>query len=90
MRTASNLPEDLIGIQLMRKAFHPQNGPLADGARVEAEREAAMHLFSGAIGTFKNPSSHRNVSYSTQETADLIRLANYLIRWVDNISQATP
>ena len=43
-------PEDLVGVSLMRKALHPETGPLSDMARVTAEREAEMALFAGAIG----------------------------------------
>ena len=44
-----------VGTNLMRKAFHPDTGPLTDKSLVPAEREAEMHLFSGAIGHAKNP-----------------------------------
>src|SRR5882724_4089698 len=30
-------PNDLVGVSLMRKAFHPENGPLSDMNRVIAE-----------------------------------------------------
>jgi hypothetical protein len=40
-------PDDVLGITLMRKAFHPETGPLTDLSRVAGEREAEMHLFSG-------------------------------------------
>jgi hypothetical protein len=53
----------------MRRAFHPQNGPLTNGDSIMAEREALMHLFSGAIGHAKNPPSHREVD----RTGNLIR-----------------
>src|SRR6202011_5804188 len=49
-----------IGVQLMRKAFHPETGPLADRSLVIAEREAEIALFAGAIGHAKNPASHRD------------------------------
>ncbi len=45
----------------MRKAFNPDNGPLTRASDPVAEREALMHLFAGAIGSYKNPHSHRNV-----------------------------
>ena len=50
--------ETLYGTDLMKKAFHPDTGPLTDMSEQKAEREALMFLFAGAIGRFKNPSSH--------------------------------
>jgi len=83
VRVAAALPPESVGTILMRQAFDPKTGPLADATQPTAEREAAAHLFAGAIGLFKNPSSHRTVEYSPEEAADLIRFANYLISWVD-------
>jgi hypothetical protein len=37
-------PDSDVGTTLMRKAFHPENGPLADIAVVPAEREAVMQV----------------------------------------------
>jgi hypothetical protein len=48
-------PNDLLGVSLMRAAFHPREGPLRDDNLVSGEREAEMHMFSGAIGHAKNP-----------------------------------
>ena len=68
----------------MRKAFHPDEGTLADLSRPKAEREATAHLFAGAIGLFKNPSSHREVNWEDPgECAELIYLANHLLRMVE-------
>jgi hypothetical protein len=40
-----------------------------------------MELFKGAIGLFKNPSSHRPVSYSDPTAAsEIVLLADLLIR----------
>lgn len=85
VRATAGLPQDQIGVPLMRQAFHPETGPLTDKSRPMAEREATQHLFAGAIGLFKNPSSHRAVEYSPEEAADLIRFANYLTSWVGRI-----
>ena len=88
VRKAANLkgaqyPDDLVGIALMRKAFHPDTGPLRDAALVTAEREAEMHLFSGAIGHAKNPTSHRDVCLSTQMAARLIAFSSHLLDIVE-------
>jgi uncharacterized protein (TIGR02391 family) len=76
-------PDSDIGTSLMRKAFHPEVGPLADTAVVFAEREAVMHLFSGTIGHAKNPPSHRDVAFTAQEAARLIIFASHLLDIVE-------
>src|SRR3990170_1342080 len=43
------------GVDLMRKAFHKDTGPLRDQSLPDAERDAQAHLFAGAIGSYKNP-----------------------------------
>ena len=67
-----------VGTSLVRKAFHPDAGPLRDPNLIPAEREAEMHLFSGAIGHAKNPGSHRAIAVTAQEAARLIIFASYL------------
>ena len=70
-----------LGVNLMRKAFHPENGPLTDNTQVLGERQAISDLFAGAIGSFKNPSSHRDVDFTDPaEVVELIMLADQLIR----------
>jgi Protein of unknown function (Hypoth_ymh) len=91
VRTAANgkgagYPDDLVGTTLMRKAFHPDSGPLTDVSLVMSEREAEMHLFSGAIGHGKNPPSHRDVEPAPQEAARLIVFASHLLSIVDRRS----
>lgn len=61
VRQKSNAAENEHGVPLMRRAFIVENGPLTDPTEPVPEREALMALFSGAIGRFKNPQSHRLV-----------------------------
>lgn len=73
-----------IGVNLMRKAFHPQKGKLANASSEESEKQAMSDLFAGAIGLFKNPSSHRDIDgISPGEAVDYIRVANCLLKMVD-------
>lgn len=83
VRNKAGLAETDLGVDLMRKAFHTNSGPLTDAAMPPGEKEALQHLFAGAIGSFKNPSSHRDVVLTPQEAADIIRVANTLLRIVD-------
>ena len=79
-------PDDLVGVSLMRKAFNPQGGPLADNAHVIAEREGEMSLFAGAIAHAKNPTGHRDVNLAPQEAARLIVFASHLLSIVEQRS----
>jgi uncharacterized protein (TIGR02391 family) len=72
-----------IGVPLMRKAFDPTNGPLTDTSQPVAEREALCHLFAGAIGIYKNPSSHRQMEIGAEECVELVVLASHLMRVVE-------
>ncbi len=84
VRTAAGLTDREIGTDLMRRAFG-SSGKLTDLSLQEAEQEAMAHLFAGAIGVLKNPSSHRHVAFSDpEEAAELIGLASYLMRIVDS------
>ena len=83
VRAAAKLKMEDYGVDLMRKAFNPDTGALTDSKELKAEQEATSHLFAGAIGLFKNPSSHRNVDWEDpSECAELIYFANYLLRLI--------
>jgi uncharacterized protein (TIGR02391 family) len=86
VRAAAGFPATDIGVPLMRKAFDKTAGPLSDaGAPDDAEKDAMSHLFAGAIGLYKNPGSHRNVSVKDpSEAVELILLASHLLRIVEH------
>lgn len=84
VRAAGSYEASDIGVPLMRKAFHPDSGPLSDQAALPAERQALSDLFAGAIGSYKNPHSHRNVAVNDpDEGAEMIILASHLLKIVD-------
>jgi hypothetical protein len=66
-----------------RRAFQPASGALADPAKPAAEQEALAHLFAGAIGSYKNPHSHRTVTISATEAVEMVVLASHLLGIVD-------
>lgn len=67
VREAAGFPVGEHGVPMIRRAFHKDTGPLRDPEQEEAEREALMHLFPGAIGSYKDPHSHRTRRRSQQE-----------------------
>lgn len=88
VRELAGLSNDLIGVALMRQAFQPNGGPLTDATHEGGERQARSDLFAGALGTFKNPTSHRIVSYNDPtEASEVILLADLLMRILDTIER---
>lgn len=85
VRLAANFPADDHGVPMMRRAFNKDNGPLARASDPEAEREALAAMFSGAIGSYKNPHSHRTVEIEDiREAQEMVMLASHLLRIVDS------
>jgi uncharacterized protein (TIGR02391 family) len=90
VRKAGRFDDEELGVPLMRKAFDKRKGPLTDKRVVESERDAVAHLFAGAIGAAKNPTSHREVEMNRTEAARLILFASYLLSVVDARSASKP
>jgi uncharacterized protein (TIGR02391 family) len=87
VRERSGMAAGDLGVSLMRKAFKPDGGPLADQNAEAGEKEALSGLFAGALGTFKNPSSHRTVTYDDpMVAAEAVLLADLLLRLLNRRS----
>lgn len=86
VRALAGRPAGDIGVKLMRQAFGP-GGPLADPEQEPGEVAATMDLFASAIGVFKNPSSHREVSYDDPTmAAEIVLFADLLHRMLDKVA----
>jgi uncharacterized protein (TIGR02391 family) len=87
VRELAGASESDIGVRLMGEAFKPSS-VLHDPSLDKGESEAIMALFRGAIGVFKNPSSHRQVEFDDPtEASEVILLADLLLRMLDRIEQ---
>jgi uncharacterized protein (TIGR02391 family) len=79
IRDAAGLGHDQVGVGLASKAFHPENGPLSDQSTEKGERVALMSLMCGALGSYKNPHSHRRVEIGAREAREMLVMASHLL-----------
>jgi uncharacterized protein (TIGR02391 family) len=90
VRDAAGYDPEKIGVNLIQDAFSQGKGPLADTTAPSAEQVSRMNLFLGAIGSCKNPQSHRDVNLDDPvEAVEIILLANHLLRIVDTRTKAS-
>ncbi|MNM09424.1 hypothetical protein D3C81_195130 [compost metagenome] len=84
VRQAAGLGDEWIGTKLTNRAFHPKDGPLTDKLAEPGEQLALMSLMSGAIGSYKNPQSHRHVGLQASEAREMIIMASHLLSIVES------
>jgi len=85
VREAGGYSDKDFGMPLARKAFDPKKGPLSDMNIPEGEREGLQSLVAGALGSYKNPHSHRSVTIEDPTDAvEMIMLASHILRIVDS------
>jgi uncharacterized protein (TIGR02391 family) len=74
---------DEYGVQLIRKAYHPDNGPLSNFDLPKTEREAFCNYIAGAFGFYKNPCSHREIEMDYLTAFSRIVVASDLLTIID-------
>jgi len=85
VRRLAGLSGEVIGVDLMNKAFGP-SGPLTDTSGVKGEQEGNRMLFAGAYAVFRNPAGHRQVDYADlSEAAEAVQTASLLMRILDRV-----
>ena len=84
IREAGKFTAEDYGVDLARKAFHENTGPLTDQTKPVSERSALSHLMAGALGSYKNPHSHRKIQLAAEEACEMIVLGSHLLKIVDS------
>lgn len=91
IRDAAGFAQHDHGLPMVRRAFHKETGPLTDRTVDDGEREATSNLFAGAIGSYKNPNSHRHVGREdVAEAGELLVLASHLLRIIEQRQKRWP
>jgi uncharacterized protein (TIGR02391 family) len=83
IRKRINASAEDVGLNLIRRAFHPDNGPLTDVSLPKPERESLSNYLAGAFGYYKNPSSHRDVDIDFLAAFERIVVASDLLKIVE-------
>lgn len=83
IRKKAKLTNDDFGVNLIRKAYNPDNGVLSNMELPVAERQAQSNYIAGAYALFKNPVSHRDVEMDFFETFEKIVIASQILKIVE-------
>jgi len=82
IRETGGFSADDFGVALAQKAFSEKNGPLTDMDAPSGERVALLQMMAGALGSYKNPHSHRRVQLSAVDATEMIVMASHLMKIV--------
>ncbi|MYM30630.1 TIGR02391 family protein [Duganella sp. CY15W] len=83
IRAVGGYSADDIGVPLAQKAFG-EKGPLTDKSAPAGERVALLNIMTGALGSYKNPHSHRRVHLNAVDASEMIVMASHLMKIVDS------
>ncbi len=77
------------GVNLMLQAFDQDKGPLTDMTENEPTRRALARLFAGAMGRFRNSSTHTHRAFhDLHEAIEELMVASRLLRFLDEPGRA--
>jgi len=86
VRTVSSSDPSDYGRELIMKAMRP-SAPKIIFSSISAEQESAFFLYSGAIGSFKNPSSHRFIDKTDPvKSYECLAFASLLLRMMEEVT----
>lgn len=81
IRSTLSLPDTFTGASLITEA--KKKGVFQ--RTVPAEEEGLYFLFMGAIKWLRNPSNHRKITYSKDDSIKMVLFADYLISLFDDL-----
>lgn len=90
IRSAGGFSAGDIGVSLVRKAFNVNDGPLTDPSTEAGERQSLSDLMAGALGSYKNPHSHRKQTLGAAEAREMLIIASHLLGIVHTRRPAPP
>lgn len=90
VREKSKVSEDIVGANLIAKAFRTDD-PLLIYSPVKAEQEGMMALLRGIIMVYKNPQSHRFVGIQNASACfGILLLCSSLLDTIDTLKVKEP
>ena len=83
VRKRGNYSHRDFGVELMKKAFDPDSGPLRDLSASQARKRDMQNLYVGAMGALRNPKAHNDPTITDpREAIELIIMASLLLRMI--------